>query len=140
MYRVCSVINCPSTSYQRPCNITQDTACVPYTQCIPGVTTLRNRGFYSDGVCLPCTNCSASRLTLIGNCTQYADTVCGGGACSGASPCADLVDRNSYCDFTALGLARANLTTLGACGTCPAGYSSNGLECFACPNVAVRFD
>ena len=121
------MFSCPSTSYQQPCNITQDTACVPYTQCKVGVTTLRNRGFYSDGVCLPCTNCKASRLTQIGNRTQYADTVCCGGACSGASPCANLVDWNSYCDFTALGLAWANLT----------GYSSNGLECFACPNVEV---
>ena len=130
---VCRSLSCPFGTYQRPCSMYNDTSCVPYTQCVPGRTTLRNRGLANDGVCLNCTNCSAYGLETVSSCSQYLDTLCNGTACSGASPCANLVDRNFFCSLDAIGGAQANRTTRGVCGMCPDGYSSDGLYCYECP-------
>ena len=46
---VCSQVSCPFGTYQVACTTSVDTSCVPYTQCKPGVTTLRGRGLFNDG-------------------------------------------------------------------------------------------
>jgi hypothetical protein len=130
---VCSSLACPAGSYQRACSLNNNTACVPYTQCRAN-QTLRNRGVASDGVCQACTNCSAYGLKTAGNCSQYQDSWCSGAACSGASPCQNLADRNLFCSWDGLGTQQAALATPGVCGLCPDGYSSDGVYCYECPH------
>lgn len=130
---VCRSVACPFGTYQRACSLYNDTSCAPYTQCAPGQATLRNRGLANDGVCQNCTNCSAYGLRTELGCSQYQDTLCDGGACSGASPCVNLPDRNFFCNLDGFGAARASRTTAGVCGMCPDGYSSDGLYCYECP-------
>ena len=138
---VCRALACPFGTYQRPCYQNTDTACVNYTQCKAGVTTLRNRGQFYDGVCMNCTNCTKFNLTTVLNCSQYQDTLCSGTPCSGASPCPVLADRSYYCDFGAYGTQTVNRTSPGVCGMCPDGYSSDGLFCYECPRskTCTRF-
>lgn len=131
---VCRSVACPFGTYQRVCYLNNDTACVPYTQCVPGKTTLRNRGVTYDGVCQNCTNCSAYGLSVVASCSQYQDTICNGTLCSGASPCVNRLDRNYFCNMDSLGAAQANRASPGLCGKCPDGYSSDGLYCYECPS------
>ena len=107
---------------------------MPYTQCIPGKTTLRNRGVSHDGVCETCTNCSAYGLGTLSGCSQYQDTLCNGTVCSGSTPCVNQPDRNFYCNMDSYGSAQASRSTQGVCGRCPDGYSSDGLYCHECPS------
>lgn len=130
---VCRSVACPFGTYQRGCSLYNDTSCAPYTQCAAGQATLRNRGLTNDGVCLPCTDCSAYGLQTALGCSQYQDTLCDGTACSGASPCVNLPDRNFFCNLDGYGAAQASRTTAGVCGMCPDGYSSDGLYCYECP-------
>lgn len=46
---VCSQVSCPFGTYQVACTQSVDTTCVAYTQCTPGVTTLRGRGLFNNG-------------------------------------------------------------------------------------------
>ena len=130
---VCQSLPCPFGTYQRACSMYNDTSCVEYTQCVPGRTTLRNRGLTNDGVCQNCTNCSAYGRGTAANCSQYRDTLCNGTACSGESPCVNSADQNFFCNMDAFGAARASRTTQGVCGLCPDGYSSDRLFCYECP-------
>jgi len=131
---VCQGVACPFGTYQKACSQNTDTVCIPYTQCVPGNTTLRNRGLTNDGVCLACTNCSRYGLKTLANCSQYQDTLCNGTVCSGQTPCANLVDRNFFCNMDAAGARQASRNTTGVCGLCPDGYSSDGLYCYECPS------
>ena len=131
---VCKSLACNAGYYQRPCSLNTDTACVPYTQCNAGYT-LWNRGLTSDGVCQPCTVCSTYGLATAAACSQYADTLCSGASCSGASPCTNTPDRNFFCNMDLRGAQKVQLTDPGVCGMCPDGYSSDGMYCYECPST-----
>jgi hypothetical protein len=131
---VCSSPACNSGFYQKLCSLSTDTKCEPYTQCLDG-KFLRNRGLTNDGVCQACTRCEDFGLTTLAACSQYADTLCSGTPCSGASPCVNTADRSSFCNWDELGTNQATRTTSGVCGRCPDGYSSDGMYCYECPST-----
>ena len=89
------------------------------------------------GVCVSCINCQALGRATLASCSQYSDTLCQGASCSGASPCANLADRNFFCDFSALGGQAASRNSQGVCGLCPDGYSSDGMFCYECPRLST---
>ena len=115
----CTDLSCSYGFYEQPCNQTQNTQCLQYTQC-PSGKYLAARTSTSDGACVACTSCALFNLTQLVACSVYDDTVCGGKKCNQSSPC----PSNFFCN------------PLGStCGRCPDGFSSDGMTCFPCPSL-----
>ena len=120
----CTYKACPSGYYKQLCSGYNDTTCQPYTKCSKGYY-LTDYTLLADGKCLPCSTCSSANAT-IRECNAYQNTECSTGiTCNQTSPCAQTPTQSYFCDLDG--------TSSPACGLCPAGYSSDGIQCQACP-------
>ena len=98
------------------CVNTTDYFCKNYTACPKG-QYLDNKAEDHDGVCRPCTNCSAYGLDTKKNCSAYQDSLCGGSACGPRQPCNSTSYGNFFCDYSG---------DSPACGFCPVSLAFSG--------------